>query len=564
MEHASRSLVGDDRTDLVSVLADAAAAVHSPGDVGEKLRWVAEAALGATGASAAVVVGLRLDGDVGAVAGSDPAGLARIARPILSTLLESGRPVPDVIAASEISADPRSRALARRAGLGDAGGCFAVPVVAAGGGHHCAVLVCHPDLASFEEGREQVVVALAAHLGVALDNLETMNRLAELQEVQREVVHQLQEAVRPPVPLFDTAELGVHYLPADPSSPTGGDLYDWLALPDGSLYLAIVDVMGKGVSATKDALAVTHALRLLVLDGCPMDRLVGRADQLTTAQNPELVATVMVARYSPIDGSVQLAAGGHPPAVLVVGEEGDAKATLVPVAGIPIGFPGAGSTEVVTVTLGRQDTLVLYTDGLVEATKDILVGLDNLTTAAAETGRYPAGHMARALVERSLAGAMRRDDSLALVMRRRVPPGSEGSPPLGAFEYRFSPHAATVPLGRHLLADWLDHLDVEEAERSDLLLVASELCSNAISHSTGAPSSLLLRAWADRDAVVIEVEDDGPGFELRDRYENEVPDPDAEQGRGLFVVDALTDRLTVTRVKDRTVVRAVRRAVLPD
>ncbi len=61
------------------------------------------------------------------------------------------------------------------------------------------------------------------------------------------------------------------YLAADQQASTGGDLYDWVLLPDGTLHLAVVDVMGKGVAAIKAAVAVTHALRLLVLDGVPLD-----------------------------------------------------------------------------------------------------------------------------------------------------------------------------------------------------------------------------------------------------------------------------------------------------
>ncbi|MDP1806308.1 MAG: ATP-binding protein, partial [Acidimicrobiales bacterium] len=63
------------------------------------------------------------------------------------------------------------------------------------------------------------------------------------------------------------------------------------------------------------------------------------------------------------------------------------------------------------------------------------------------------------------------------------------------------------------------------------------------------------------DALVVEVEDDGAGMELSHRMED--PDLDAEQGRGMYVVRALTDDLTVRRVDERTVVRAVRRAILP-
>jgi serine/threonine-protein kinase RsbW len=171
--------------------------------------------------------------------------------------------------------------------------------------------------------------------------------------------------------------------------------------------------------------------------------------------------------------------------------------------------------------------------------------------------------VARALVQRALFGAQRRDDSLALVLRRRTPPAPSTGARLAPFEYRFSPSPATIPLARHLFADWLQYLAVDDAERSDLLLVVSELCSNAVRHASGAPGALALRAWAEGDAVVVEVEDDGAGFELVDRHGDDLPDPSAEQGRGLYVVEALTDDMSVRRHADHTVVRAVRRAVLP-
>src|SRR4029079_1347907 len=142
---------------------------------------------------------------------------------------------------------------------------------------------------------------------------------------------------------------------------TGGDLYDWVVLPDGALHVVVVDVVGKGVGATKDAMSVTAALPLLALDGCPMNRLISRADTLVSAQSPDLAATAIIARYRPDDGTVELAGGGHPPApgdgtveraggvhppALVVGPEG--KTRFVTAGGIPIGWPGAGSDDVVS------------------------------------------------------------------------------------------------------------------------------------------------------------------------------------------------------------------------
>ena len=542
----------------VEVLARAARAVHGTGEITEKLEWVTEEARARTEASFAAFVGLGVRVDMVAASGAPVDEIDRFARPALARLVRPDPGTGAVLRSEDLAQDRRHRRFLQRLELPVDASCLAVPVCGADGSPHGALLLVHPEPNAFGLIQEASAAALADHLGVAFDNLGTMERLAELQAVQREIVHQLQEAVQPPAVVAEAAELGVHYVSADPSSPTGGDLYDWLVLPDGDLHLAIVDVMGKGVGATKEAVSVCHALRLLTLDGCPMEDLVARADILTTAQSPDLVATVMVARYRPADGWVRLAGGGHPPAVVVTG---DGHARLVDAPGVPIGYPGAGTTKVVELTLGRRDTLVLYTDGLIEATKDILVGLERIIRAAAETAQYPAPHLARALVERSLSGAMRRDDSLALVLRRRIPPGRESSPPLGSFEYRFSPSLATVPLARHLLGDWLEHLALDAGERADLLLVASELCSNAVRHASGRPGALAMRAWADGDALVVEVEDDGAGMELSHRLED--PDLDAEQGRGIYVVRALTDDLSVRRVEERTVVRAVRRAVLP-
>jgi serine phosphatase RsbU (regulator of sigma subunit)/anti-sigma regulatory factor (Ser/Thr protein kinase) len=555
----------------LELLAYAAPAVHGPCGVTEKLDWVVGTARAMTGASVAVYLDLRSGaGPTATVSGAEAADADRFARPAVRSLLDAGGATPGVRRGEDLLGDPRYLSFVHRAGLADDAPSLFVPVLGADGFPHGALLLAGgtsgevghaPTVVpgGFEAEQEAAVVALASHLGVALDNLETVTRLTELQAAQRQVVHQLQEAVRPPMPSVEGVELGVHYLPADPGAPTGGDLYDWLVLPDGDLHIAVVDVMGKGVAATKDAVGVTHALRLLALDGCIMDHLVARAGALVTAQNPDVVATVLVLRYRPGDGTVSMVGGGHPPALVVSGS-GDVR--LVSAPGVAIGWPGAGSSEVVSFVVDRRDTIVLYTDGLIESTKDIIAGLEALTAAAAQTAQYPATHLARALVQRALAGAQRRDDSLALVLRRRTATPSAGTHHLSPFEYRFSPSPATIPLCRHLFSDWVDHLSVDDAERSDLLLVVSELCSNAVRHASGAPRALALRAWVDGADLIVEVEDDGGGFELEGRYDDEEPDPEAERGRGLYVVEALSDSVTVTRRHDRTVVRAVRRSVI--
>jgi serine phosphatase RsbU (regulator of sigma subunit)/anti-sigma regulatory factor (Ser/Thr protein kinase) len=434
-----------------------------------------------------------------------------------------------------------------------------VPVVSGRGAVVGSLIAGHHQPGFFEEQDVLVLQAVAAHFAVALDNHQTVARLSELEALQREAAHQLQYAVLPRVPAIEGAELGRFYLAADPTSLIGGDLYDLVVLPNGDLHLAVVDVLGKGVTGTKDALAVIYALRFLALGGSPIDGLIKRADALLSNQDTELVATVVVARFSPETGELLVVGGGHPPPLIV---RSSGEVTELNLPGIAIGWPGAGSLSTERVVLDRSDTVIFYTDGLIEATKNVEVGLATLSAAAAETVGYPASQLARVLVERALAGAERRDDTLAVVLRRRRRPSDESEHRLGPFEHRFTPNLAVVPLARHLLLDWLQRQPIDPDSIDDLLLCATELCTNAIRASSGAPGSVALRAWANGDGVVLEMEDDGEGFAWPVMQDDQPPDPGIDRGRGLFLIRALTDEASIERRDDRTLVRCEKRAIL--
>jgi len=415
-------------------------------------------------------------------------------------------------------------------------------------------LACSYSPVTGPDGADRLLIVVArdtteAHAMQELQ--EEYRRLTELEEAQREVVDQLQEAVRPPMPIVPGTELGVHYLPADERAPTGGDLYDWQLLPNGDLHLAVVDVLGKGVAATKDAMAVTSVLRMLTLEGCPLDALMARADALVGAQNTDLVATTLVARFTPSTGRLLLAGAGHPPA-LVITARGEVHQLVAP--GIALGWPDAGSFSVLEWRLGRDDTLVLYTDGLVEATKDIVAGLDALSTAAEAAAEYPAGKLARVLVERSLSGAQRRDDSVALVLRRRCGLTDGADPAREMFERRLAPAPERVAATRRDLGVWLARAGLPDDMHDDVVLVASELVTNAV---RVARSEVRLRAHLEVDGVTLEVEDDGVD-ELRWPRTHRF-NPWAENGRGLLIVEELTGDIAVFSDSDGTVVRCARR-----
>lgn len=132
----------------------------------------------------------------------------------------------------------------------------------------------------------------------------------------------------------------------------------------------------------------------------------------------------------------------------------------------------------------------------------------------------------------------------------------------GPFEHRFTPSLPAIRLARHVLANWLAvHPGVDADAIDDLLVVCSELSTNAISHASGADGSVALRVRRDGDALVLEMEDDGRGFAWPVAHVMEDVLDDEEHGRGLFIVEALTDHLEVVPVDGGTVVRCVKQAV---
>ena len=109
------------------------------------------------------------------------------------------------------------------------------------------------------------------------------------------------------------------------------------------------------------------------------------------------------------------------------------------------------------------------------------------------------------------------------------------------------------PLRRETSA-FLD-ASADVAFREKLLLVVSELCTNAI-EALGNPSEeFTVRIRDQHDCVVIEVEDTGPGFS--DAFSKPGADDNTERGRGLAIVRSVVDDLLVLRRRGKTLVRCV-------
>lgn len=97
------------------------------------------------------------------------------------------------------------------------------------------------------------------------------------------------------------------------------------------------------------------------------------------------------------------------------------------------------------------------------------------------------------------------------------------------------PHRRDAPrLARHSLTEWLGAA-IEDHELDTVKLLTSELVANAVLHGKG---KIVLRAELDEDRVLVEVIDEGKGFERHVRAH----DFDALEGRGLAIVESEASR----------------------
>lgn len=115
---------------------------------------------------------------------------------------------------------------------------------------------------------------------------------------------------------------------------------------------------------------------------------------------------------------------------------------------------------------------------------------------------------------------------------------------------------SAVPSVRHLVGAWLEEVAIDGPDGDELLLVATELTTNAIEASRCRESRVEVLTCVVDGNVRIDVSDDGEGFDLDGN--TALPGPDSVRGRGLGIARALSDRLWTERVGTRTVVRSVR------
>ncbi|MFJ5829274.1 PP2C family protein-serine/threonine phosphatase [Streptomyces sp. NPDC093089] len=254
-------------------------------------------------------------------------------------------------------------------------------------------------------------VALLRHVArLAARHLGHARRLAATEDT---ALHLQRALVAEPGRPHPNLEIAGGYLPAGERTLVGGDWFETVRLHFGRTLLVVGDVMGHGLAAAVDMNAYRAALREVAATDLPPHRVLRHLDSVVAEDEGRRPATCLLVRVDPARGSATFASAGHlPPAVFAA--DGSARLVDLPV-GPPLGT-GVGGYEPTTCPLTPAETLLIFTDGLVERRgEDIDVSLARLASL-----RLPAGSGPREVVDEVLRGlgAHGAEDDVAVLAAR--------------------------------------------------------------------------------------------------------------------------------------------------
>lgn len=220
---------------------------------------------------------------------------------------------------------------------------------------------------AFDEDDMELLVSMASVAAMRISNVRLAEEAAERRVLEKEVAlgRRIQMALLPDrLPDPDGWEIHAGNLP---SRGVSGDIYKVFVRDDGeTLVILVADVSGKGIAAA----LLTASLEALsagpLEEGVPLDDCCRRVSQLLYERTPpEKYSTAFIVEVELSNGRVRYVNAGHNPGlVLRVGGESQWLGSC----GVPLGLLPAAEYTVGELEMSPRDVMMIYTDGLTEAT----------------------------------------------------------------------------------------------------------------------------------------------------------------------------------------------------
>lgn len=405
---------------------------------------------------------------------------------------------------------------------------------------------------------------LVGRIDVYTDVTEGVRRAAEVErlyEEARKTAESYQRSLLPSkVPRLPGMSLVAHYVPAAGARAVCGDFYDFVPLPEGRVGVVLADVCGAGPQAVNDAALARYTLRSFASEVSSPDSLLGWMNTYLSGQlEPERFVRLVFAALDPERAVVEYASAGHVPPVVYRAARGEVE--WLGEGGLALGIEADADYKVARVELEPGDMLVMYTDGVTEAPRQGRpLGQGKFSDLVTEYGMGTPGELVQA-IRRAVEGWVYEDqlrDDLAFLVVQVVPETAVGEL---TRELVVPNEPVRISEVRAFVGSFLVDVRAPVEVSQEVLLAVGEAAANAARHGRRPEgrSELRVRCRLEGPAVEVTVADDGPGFDAAGLSSTSLPDRFASGGRGIFLMEQLTDELDVSSSGDGTTIVLTRR-----
>ncbi len=281
------------------------------------------------------------------------------------------------------------------------------------------------DRSLYDDDTLTILQTLAQHASVAIDNANLYERLAAQERMAQEMTlaRQIQQSMlpgkAPDIPGYDIVG------GSTPALEVGGDYFDYVCR-DGHCHMLIGDVSGKGVPAAL-IMSIARALihTYLEFETSPSRVLCSVNRNISADLDPEMFVTMCQLQLDPKQHRLLMARAGHEPVMIV---HADGKVENIAPPGAALGMLDEQSFEDMieeeACELQKDDTLLLYTDGITEAQNKAHeeFGYTRLERLAIENKQLPVRELYTTILNalHDFADGAPQNDDITLVILRRT------------------------------------------------------------------------------------------------------------------------------------------------
>ena len=383
----------------------------------------------------------------------------------------------------------------------------------------------------FREGDIELLQLVANRVALSIERSRLM--------VQGQIAATLQRSLLPrQLPQVPGLRMAARYLPAADESAVGGDWYDVIELGNNSIGFVIGDVAGHGMAAATFMGQLRSAIRAYALDtdgpGAVITKLAEFSDRMDSR-----MATVVYATLNLSTWVVRFARAGHPYPLLLRAD--GSTEFLSDAGGPPLGAVGGQTYDEQAVTLLPGETLVLYTDGLIERRGSQLSEGEATLAEVASTAPDEPELMCQAITSRLTENLAIADDIAILTVQ------TVGLDELLEVEVPAEP--SQLATARHLIRRWVEANQGSDDDCAAFAIAVSEACANSIEHAYGPRDGTVhVRASLVEGEAEVTIRDRGKWRPPRDNH----------RGKGIPMMKEFMDDVSVEPGENGTTVKLTR------